>query len=177
MLTTNRLILRPASTAFGQVLWPIVKRNREGIKLTYWLESTNKAQLIKNLAFYAREHSKNRARHWIVCEKTSDRPVGAIDLYAIRRTDLGRTAFTSVWLDRDFRGQGYAQEAFGAVIEEARKSLGVNAIEATVLASNTKSRALLTRLGLCNQIPKPYNPRELICKMRTGLDDQMTQSA
>lgn len=72
-------------------------------------------------------------------------PIGICGLFKRERLphpDIG-FAFLRAW-----RGMGFAAEAAGAVLEEARTTLGLARVLAIVDPANARSLALLVRLGL-----------------------------
>jgi len=81
---------------------------------------------------------------WIVAEKDSDEPVGLCGLVVrdgLEMPDLGYA------FHKNYRGNGYAQEAAKAVIAFARSELGLTQLCAITHPENVRSSALLMKIG------------------------------
>jgi ribosomal-protein-alanine N-acetyltransferase len=63
------------------------------------------------------------------------------------------------WLGRAFQGHGYASEAVAAALAWGFEAHGTNAIAARAFEDNTRSRALLRKMGF-----KPYSMTERFSK-------------
>ena len=75
--------------------------------------------------------------------REDDRAIGICGL--IQRDTLAEPDLGFALL-REFRGQGYAQEAAGIVLEHARTTLGIRRIAAIVQPTNQSSARLLEKL-------------------------------
>lgn len=73
--------------------------------------------------------------------------------------DLPELPTLGYWLGRAFQGHGYASEAVEAVLDWAFKAYGTQAIAARAFEDNTRSRALLRKMGF-----KPYSLTERFSK-------------
>lgn len=69
--------------------------------------------------------------------------VGCVGL-SLKRNALPEIGY---WIGRKFWGQGLASEAAGGLLDWAQKTLGITEVEASTLADNTASQAVLRRLG------------------------------
>ena len=58
-----------------------------------------------------------------------------------------RVATLSFWLGEAYRGKGYMTAACGAAIAFARSRFGVASLKSRLIAGNTRSIAVLRRLG------------------------------
>lgn len=163
-IKTPRLILRPATLGIAPMLWQLMQRNKSGIKLTCWRNVKTRQDLTQRITKNKTDHTQNRLRHWIVFEKASQRPIGAFDIYDIRKDHLGPKAYPSYWICKKHRGKGYASEALGAVTKDLQETLSIKRLEALVLKKNKVSLAIVSRhLGLTKHIQDPYNYQQLIC--------------
>jgi [ribosomal protein S5]-alanine N-acetyltransferase len=81
---------------------------------------------------------------WLIRPTGASRPIGAVGLR--RLDDLGVEVIYS--LTPGSRGNGYATEAAGAVIDYALGKLGLTEVFAEVDVGNTASAAVIERLGM-----------------------------
>lgn len=73
--------------------------------------------------------------------------------------DLPDLPTLGYWIGRAFQGHGYAGEAVEAVLTWAFEAYGTQAIAARAFEDNTRSRALLRKMGF-----KPYSLTERFAK-------------
>ncbi|TDR80698.1 GNAT family N-acetyltransferase [Paludibacterium purpuratum] len=86
--------------------------------------------------------------HWLalaVIERTSGRPIG-LHGFKLASPPLGPAELGYMFLP-DSQGQGFAQEATGAVLDFAFDICGLHKATATVTAGNHASEKLLQRMG------------------------------
>jgi [ribosomal protein S5]-alanine N-acetyltransferase len=81
---------------------------------------------------------------WLIRPAGAPRPIGAVGLQQL--DDLGLEVIYS--LTPTSRGNGYATEAAGAVIDYALDHLGLTEVFAEVDVANTASAAIVERLGM-----------------------------
>lgn len=98
---------------------------------------------------------------WLVFEKKSGKLIGRCgfgiaDYLEEAELDLGYL------IDRDFRRQGYAQEAVRAVLSYGRERLDLTKIAAYVQEENEASRGLLFKLGFDAERIFSYNGKKII---------------
>lgn len=71
--------------------------------------------------------------------------VGLVDLFNF--DPFHSRAYVGVYIDKEYRGKGYAVEACKLMIEYARDFMGMHQLVAEVVVSNTASIALFKQLG------------------------------
>jgi RimJ/RimL family protein N-acetyltransferase len=81
---------------------------------------------------------------WLIRPTGASRPIGAVGLQQL--DNLGLEVIYS--LTPASRGNGYATEAAGAVIDHALGQLGLTEVFAEVDVGNTASAAVIERLGM-----------------------------
>jgi len=109
------------------------------------------------LASYAR----NGFGFNLVQLKSTGEPIGGCGL--IKREMLSDVDLGFAFLSR-FRGWGYAEEAARAMLENAQQVLGFDRIVAVVAPANTRSIALLQKLGFTYESSihlTPDDPKEI----------------
>ena len=92
---------------------------------------------------------------YVVQRKATGQPIGVCGL--VRRDFLPGPDLGFALLPR-FVGMGYASEAARAVMEHARRGLGIGQFYAIVKRGNHRSVTLLTELGFHHQGPCPAPP-------------------
>ena len=83
---------------------------------------------------------------FLVFRRDDGELLGGVSLSQVRR-GAGASAEIGYWLGQAHGGMGYMTEAVQAVLAHAFDSLQLRRIEAACLPSNTRSKALLLRLG------------------------------
>lgn len=74
---------------------------------------------------------------------------GTIGFNEINKSN--KVGVVGYWLGERFQGKGIMSKAFDSLIEYGFKELGLNRIEVSVAAENTKSRALPERFGFTEE--------------------------
>jgi [ribosomal protein S5]-alanine N-acetyltransferase len=108
------------------------------------------------ISYAAHGHGLSR-----VSLKETGEPIGMCGLLqrnTLRHKDIG-FAFLP-----EYTGKGYALEAATAVMQHATATLGIDCVAAVVLAANTRSIALLSKIGFVfeKMIRFPPNEEELM---------------
>ncbi|MFC6962887.1 GNAT family N-acetyltransferase [Halocatena marina] len=75
-------------------------------------------------------------------------PVGSVSLFNILPPASGTLAY---WLLPDYRGDGYATESAGLVVDYAFQTLGLHRVLAWTIDYNEASQSLLHRLGFSHE--------------------------
>lgn len=95
---------------------------------------------------YLKLVNQSRNRAFLVCRVSDGAMVGVVSLSEIMLGPVC-SAFVGYWGIYGYEGNGYLTEGTALVMEFAFDSLSLNRVEACVQPSNTKSVALLKRLG------------------------------
>ncbi len=88
---------------------------------------------------------------WAVARADTGRCIGMVNYHA--RSTRHRRAEIGYIIAPAFFGQGYAKEAVEVMIAHMRDALQVHRIEAEIDPRNTRSRALVERLGFTLEAP------------------------
>lgn len=81
----------------------------------------------------------------IITEKNNGQPVGIIDLYELSQRHL--RAFIGIYICKDFRGKGYAEEAITLIEDYAHNNLHLHQLGAKVEESHSTAEKLFRRRG------------------------------
>lgn len=79
-------------------------------------------------------------------DKNDGKVIGRISVFGIIPGNYS-TAIVGYKIDEDYQGKGYACEAMQAVERFLYEELGIRRLEALILPENTRSAALVKRLG------------------------------
>ena len=111
----------------------------------YGFRITEPAQLIEQMEWYRKLQQEGSGEWWVIRERTSERPVGALGLYDYAphhlRAELG------YWLLPAAQGKGYMQEACQAILSFCFRELGMHKVTAYVEGGNEASVKLLVKMG------------------------------
>lgn len=81
----------------------------------------------------------------IITEKGSNNPVGIIDLYEVSQRH--QRAFIGIYICKDYRGKGYADETLQLIEDYARNNLHLHQLGAKVEESHTTAEKLFLNRG------------------------------
>ena len=93
----------------------------------------------------------------LVCRHEDDRILGVCTLTEVVRGVL-QNAFLGYWLGSPHGGQGYMTEGLDLALHHAFVTLGLHRLEANIGPENTRSIALVRRMGFRRE---GYSPRYL----------------
>lgn len=99
--------------------------------------------------YLARLDSK-RDEGYLVCRKVDDRIVGQININEIIRGAMDG-AFIAYWAFVGWEREGYMTEGLALVLDEAFGPLRLHRLEINIQPANTRSLALVKRLGLTKE--------------------------
>jgi len=146
VLTTESLILRQLVKSDAPALVDIL--NDE--EVSRWLLGNLERVTLKDEQNYIRsmrkQFEKGQLVNWLICDKTTGTPMGAIGLQPIDRTH--NRAVAGFWLGRAYWGRGYMTEAFSAVLDYAFGMLNLNRVSAGHFAGNLASGRVQQKCGL-----------------------------
>lgn len=77
-----------------------------------------------------------------------EEPVGLVHLFDIHPGESGTLAY---WLLPEYRGNGYATEGAGLLVDHAFQNLALHRVFAWTIDYNEKSQSLLRRLGFSHE--------------------------
>lgn len=81
----------------------------------------------------------------IITEKGSNQPVGIVDLYEVSQRH--QRAFIGIYICKDYRGRGYAEETIELIEDYAHNSLHLHQLGAKVEDSHIKAEKLFLNRG------------------------------
>jgi RimJ/RimL family protein N-acetyltransferase len=142
-IRTPRLILEPHVAAHATEMFTLLQDPR-----IYEYENEppeSQAWLRERFARLETRTSRDGTEHWLnwVVRVSSGEPIG----YVQATVEPGGRAFVAYVLGSRWWGQGLAQEAVRAMMEELRDAYGVRRYVAVLKRRNERSRRLLERLG------------------------------
>lgn len=149
ILEGERIILRhPEAGDYEQ--WKTVRgRNRLFLK-SYeptWPENCLSADFFaRRLRRQQSDWQQDRARHFLIFEKSSGQLLGGININDIKR-GVSQNASLGYWLDEDIQGQGLMAEAMILILHYAFTNLNLHRIHAACIPDNERSKKLLIRAG------------------------------
>lgn len=140
-LTTDRLCLQPVAITDSNFIFELV--NTEG-----WLQFIGDRNIHSHeeaVAYIKRIIANENIAYWVVKQEAGNDKIGIVTF--IQRDYLSHPDIGFAFLPR-FCGKGYAYEAVGAVLKKLINEHNLTFILATTIPQNTRSIALLTKLGL-----------------------------
>lgn len=172
MIETERLILRPWTEADAESLFEYAKDPDVG-PIAGWPPHKNaeeSLEIIRNV--FTGEQC------YAICEKDSNRAIGAIELKLNGHTDMtdrDDECELGYWLGKPYWGRGYMPEAARALMDYGFEKLGMTTIWCGYYEGNLKSKRVQEKLGFVyhhtsNEVEVP-----LMGEIRTGHVNYMTK--
>lgn len=118
------------------------------------------------------------AECYAICEKDSEKAIGAIELKLNGHTDMTERddeCELGYWLGKPFWGRGYMPEAAREILRHGFEDLGMSAIWCGYYEGNQKSKRVQEKVGFlfhhtCENVPVP-----LMKEVRVGHTNVMTR--
>ena len=172
ILETKRLLLRRWEETDAQSLYEYAKDPAVG-PIAGWLPHKNAEESLDVI-----RHVFTGAECYAICEKGSDRAIGAVELKLKGHTDMTEwedECELGYWLGRPFWGRGYMPEAAAALLRRGVETLGMTTVWCGYYEGNEKSRRVQEKLGFvyhhtCEEVPVP-----LLDEVRVGHTNVMTK--
>ena len=164
MLTTERLILRKWTEADADSLYEYAKDPEVG-PVAGWPphKSTEESlDVIRNVF--------NGAECYAICEKGSDKAIGAIELKLNGHTDMtdrDDECELGYWLGKPFWGRGYMPEAAKEMLRHGFEELGMKTVWCGYYDGNRKSKRVQEKLGFQYHHTCENEPVPLLNNIRT----------
>lgn len=157
VLNTERLTLRRWKEEDAESLYEYAKDPEVG-PIAGWPPHKNieeSLEVIKNVL--------NGAECYAICEKGSDKAIGAVELKLNGHTDMTERddeCELGYWLGKPFWGRGYMPEAVRELIRRGFEELGMTTIWCGYYDGNQKSKRVQEKVGFvfhhtCNEVPVP----------------------
>ncbi|WP_431028000.1 GNAT family N-acetyltransferase [Lysinibacillus sp. LZ02] len=112
----------------------------------YYTEEAQYKKILEGLQLLA----LNREFSFGIYEKDSEKLIGHISLYAIKRMPYS-SAFVGYSMDQHFVGRGIATEAVKLVVELAFASLKLHRVEAYIAPENISSIRVIEKAGFARE--------------------------
>lgn len=165
MIETERLVLRKWKETDAESLFEYAKDPDVG-PIAGWPPHRSEEEsldVIRNVL--------NGAECYAICEKGSDRAIGAIELILNGHTDKTKCddeCELGYWLGKPFWGRGYMPEAARAILRRGFEELGMNIIWCGYYEGNQKSKRVQEKLGFvyhhtCPDVPVPLLNETRVC--------------
>ena len=118
------------------------------------------------------------AQCYAICEKGSDKAIGAVELKLNGHTDMTERddeCELGYWIGKPFWGRGYMPEAARELIRYGFEELGMTTIWCGYYEGNEKSKRVQEKVGFvyhhtCNEVPVP-----LLDEIRVGHTNILTK--
>ena len=115
---------------------------------------------------------------YAICEKGTDKAIGAIELKLNGHTDMTEKddeCELGYWLGKPFWGKGYMPEAVRGILQHGFENLGMTTIWCGYYDGNDKSKRVQEKVGflyhhICAEVPVP-----LMNEVRIGHTNYMTR--
>lgn len=157
ILSTKRLTLRRWKEEDAESLYEYAKDPEVG-PIAGWPPHKNieeSLEVIKNVL--------NGAECYAICEKGSDKAIGAVELKLNGHTDMTERddeCELGYWLGKPFWGRGYMPEAVRELIRHGFEDLGMTTIWCGYYDGNQKSKIVQEKVGFvfhhtCSEVPVP----------------------
>lgn len=172
MLTTERLLLRKWTEDDADSLFEYAKEPDVG-PIAGWNPHRSREEsldIIKNVL--------NGKECYAICEKNSDKAIGAIELRLNKYTDMtdkDDECELGYWLVKPFWNRGYMTEAAKEIIRHAFEKLGMNAVWCGYYDGNFKSKRVQEKVGFVYHHTCENVPVALLNEVRIGHTNIMTR--
>lgn len=172
MLTTERLLLRKWTEDDADSLFEYAKEPDVG-PIADWNPHRSREEsldIIKNVL--------NGKECYAICEKNSDKAIGAIELRLNKYTDMtdkDDECELGYWLVKPFWNRGYMTEAAKEIIRHAFEKLGMNAVWCGYYDGNFKSKRVQEKVGFVYHHTCENVPVALLNEVRIGHTNIMTR--
>jgi len=148
VLETERLLLRQMVKSDAEALVAIL--HGEGV--SRWLLNNLEQVTLKDEQNYVRamrrQFEKGQRIDWIICDRITGEPMGNIGISRSPMERMHNKASAGFMLGRAYWGKGYMTEAFGAVLDYAFGTLGLNRVSAGHFEGNVASGRVQQKCGL-----------------------------
>lgn len=144
MLKSPRLHLRALEPADADFMYE-VENDAEAWRYSDTIAPLSRKVLREYALTYDADPFSAGQLRLIITEKESQMPVGIIDLYDVSQRHL--RAFIGIYICKEHRGKGYAEEALTLIEEYAHNTLHLHQLGAKIEEGHPKSEQLFTSRG------------------------------
>lgn len=157
ILETERLTLRRWTEADAESLYEYAKDSDVG-PVAGWPPHKSVAESLEVI-----RNVFNGAQWYAICEKGSDKAIGAVELKLNGHTNMTERddeCELGYWIGKPFWGRGYMPEAARELIRYGFEELGMTTIWCGYYEGNEKSKRVQEKVGFvyhhtCNDVPVP----------------------
>lgn len=172
ILETNRLILRRWEESDAESLFEYAQDPDVG-PIAGWPPHKNVEESLDVI-----KHVFTGAECYAICEKASNKAIGAIELKLNGHTDMTERddeCELGYWLGKPYWGGGYVPEAAREILRHGFEDIGMTTIWCGYYDGNNKSKRVQEKVGFvyhhtCNEVPVP-----LMNEIRIGHTNYMTK--
>ncbi|MBQ2865819.1 MAG: GNAT family N-acetyltransferase [Clostridia bacterium] len=172
ILETDRLILRRWTETDADSLYVYAKDPAVG-PIAGWPPHKNIDE-----SLYVIKNVLSGPQCYAICEKGSNKPIGAIELKLRGHTDMtdkDDECELGYWLGKPFWGRGYMPEAASELLRYGFETLGMTAVWCGYYDGNNRSKRVQEKLGFvyhhtCNEVEVP-----LMNEIRVGHTNLLTR--
>ena len=171
-LETERLILRQWKESDAESLYEYAKDPDIGIPAGWPPHKSVQESLdvIRNVF--------NGAQCYAICEKNSDKAIGAIELKLKGHTDMtdrDDECELGYWLGKEFWGRGYMPEAAREILRHAFETLKMKTVWCGYYDGNEKSKRVQEKVGFVYHHSCDSVEVSLLNEIRVGHTNVMTK--
>ena len=142
ILKTQRLVLRPFTTADAEAMFENWANDKEVTKFLTWTPHRNVEETRALLAVWEEESKRPDVYHWVIT--LQGEVIGDLALVAVR----GENAHAGYCLSRKFWGKGIMSEAYAEVLRYLFEEVGFHRIESSHAVNNPASGRVMEKCGL-----------------------------
>ena len=173
ILTTPRLTLRPWTESDAEALYEYASDPAVG-PAAGWNphESVDASLDVIRSVFCGQEC-------YAICERDSDRPIGAIELMpggATMTTDCKDECELGYWLGKPFWGRGYMPEAVEELLRRGFEELHLRGVWCAYYEGNAKSKRVQEKLGFVYHHTAEHVFVEMMEEYRTEIFNYMSKA-
>lgn len=144
LLTDDAIRLRAVEPGDAFVMWEMEQDSEQ------WIHNGMAAPYsLHNLEEYAQNYDADPIRASqlrLIIERIDDKSViGVIDLYDI--SSIHQTAFIGIYIQSEFRNNGYALKSISLLEEYCRMLLNLHQLGAKIMSDNVVSKSLFKKAG------------------------------
>ena len=144
MLHSNRLHLRALEPGDADFMYE-VENDAEAWRYSDTVAPLSRRILREYALNYDADPFSAGQLRLIITEEGNNTPVGIVDLYEVSQRHL--RAFIGIYIGKDFRGKGYAEEALKLIEEYAHNTLHLHQLGAKIEENHTRAVKRFSELG------------------------------
>lgn len=156
VLETDRLVLRPWKESDAESLYEYAKNPEVGPSAG-WPAHKSVEESLEVIRYVF-----NGPECYAICEKGSDKAIGAVELKLNGRTESADECELGYWIGKPFWGRGYVPEAAKKLLERGFETLGMRIIWCCYYDENVKSKRVAEKLGFVHHSTRENEPVPLL---------------